>query len=193
MTFSGRMRRTPATYVLIALLSLAFAVELARDAIGNDVELLALGALPDDGELHSQYWRLITYAFLHDGWVHFMLNTGLLAWIGPIVERRLGSTRFLILSSVAAVVSGLTIYLKHAVLPAPGVSLGASGILFAMLGSAVVLQHRSKRASKAPRIVLIGGIAASFVPGVSLAGHLAGLVVGVLLTLRHPAMLDSPQ
>jgi membrane associated rhomboid family serine protease len=55
--------------VMIAM----FLVELARGAVGNDAGLLRLGALPDSGLIHHEYWRLITCGFLHWDLRHLLL------------------------------------------------------------------------------------------------------------------------
>ena len=48
------------TTVLVARLFVVFSVELASHSVGNETLLLKFGALPDDGELHGEYWRLAT-------------------------------------------------------------------------------------------------------------------------------------
>ena len=57
--------RRGGTIILIAAFLGAFGIELTTHAVGNEALLLKLGALADNGELHSQYWRLVTYSFLH--------------------------------------------------------------------------------------------------------------------------------
>jgi len=49
---------------------------------------LKLGALPDNGQLRGEFWRIATYSFLHFNWLHLLLNVGLLLWIGRIVEQK---------------------------------------------------------------------------------------------------------
>ncbi len=48
------------TTVLVARLFVVFSVELASHSVGNETLLLKFGALPDDGELHGEYWSLAT-------------------------------------------------------------------------------------------------------------------------------------
>ena len=54
------MKPGTGTIILVAALLAAFGIELASHSVGNEALLLKLGALPDNGELHSQYWRLAT-------------------------------------------------------------------------------------------------------------------------------------
>src|SRR5207244_217575 len=81
-----------ATLGLLAILVLVFAVEAVRHAIGDETALLSMGALPNDGRLHHQYWRLATYSVLHLNVTHIALNLAFLWWVGRIVKRRIGAS-----------------------------------------------------------------------------------------------------
>ncbi len=129
----------PASIVLFCTIVIVFGLEIARGAVGNDVGLLALGALPDKGQLHGEYWRLLTFGFLHSNLIHILLNGALLLWVGPIVERRAGAAWFICVFLSASFVSGIGILAKHMVWPSEGASVGASGGLFGLLGAALVL------------------------------------------------------
>jgi membrane associated rhomboid family serine protease len=84
---------------------------------------------------------------------------------------------------IASVASGLAILLKYHFIPPFGSSVGASGGMFGILGAALVLIHRAPPANPLIQIgvwlILAGGIAVSFLPPGSLAGHAAGLIIGV--------------
>ncbi len=62
------------TTVVVATLFVVFGVELASHSVSNETLLLKFGALPDDGELHGEYWRLATYSFLHLNGTHLLVN-----------------------------------------------------------------------------------------------------------------------
>lgn len=168
-----------------------FVLEIARNAIGNDARLLALGALPDSGQIHHEYWRLITAGLLHYDVTHFVLNTLLLLLVAPVVERRVGAVWLLIIFLTASVASCLGMLVKHQLWPSPGVSLGASGGLFALLGSGLVLVFFRLRSQSRPvRIGLVAGLVAgltySVLPGISMIGHIIGLLVGTAIALLIP-------
>ena len=175
--------RAAATILLLAVLGGVFAIELAYAAPGNDAMLLRLGALPDSGGLQGQYWRLLTFGLLHWNVLHLVLNLAGLLFAGMIVERRSTSLSLVALFFISSVVSGLAILIKHHFVPQSGVSVGASGGLFGLLGAAIVLLQRLPPRRLAIRlglwIVSAAGIAISLVPGVSLVGHVAGLLVGL--------------
>ena len=178
---------------LLACLVAAFALELAVAAPGNPRVLYALGALPDAGGLRREWWRLLAYGFLHWGWGHFLANTALIAWVGPVLERRVGARRLWALFVVAVVASGLAIACKHAWWPAPGVTVGASGGAFALLAAANLLLWREPSAARRARLGLAaglaGGVLVSFLPGVSLLGHAVGAAIGLLFALPRSAGL----
>ena len=172
-----------------------FLVELARGAVANDAGLLRLGALPDSGPIHHEYWRLITFGFLHWDLRHLLLNTLLLFLLGPIVERRAGTIGLLIIFLSASVASGLGILVKHQIWPAEGVSLGASGGMFGLLGAALVLVFRWPSPSRLRTMLtaaLVLGLIYSFLPGVSMIGHIVGLIIGTTMGFVIPLKVPKP-
>jgi membrane associated rhomboid family serine protease len=181
------MRNRLGSTAIFCVITAVFLLELARGAVGNDARLLGLGALPDSGQLQHEYWRLLTFGFLHGSLTHLMLNTVLLLLVGPVVERRAGTAWLLLLFLSASVASGVGILVKHQLWPAQGVSVGASGGLFGLLGAALVLVFRHPAQSRFERIglivVLVLGLTYSVCPGISMVGHIIGLIVGVALAL----------
>jgi membrane associated rhomboid family serine protease len=188
------MRTRIGTGAIFCIMGAVFLFEVARNAPGNDARLLNLGALPDSGQIDWQYWRLITAGFLHYNFSHVVLNMLLLLLLGPIVERRAGMVWLLVIFLIASVASCLAIILKHQVWPSQGVSLGASGGMFGLLGAALVLAFRSGAESRRVRtglvVALVLGLTYSVLPNVSMVGHIIGLAVGAtagLLSTLHPA------
>src|SRR4051794_33835070 len=98
---------------LLLLLAAIFLVERARGAVGSDPGLLALGALPDRGGLHGEYWRLLTFGLLHSNLAHLLLNGVLLLLAGPTVERRAGVLWLPLVFLSASIASGAGIMAKH--------------------------------------------------------------------------------
>jgi membrane associated rhomboid family serine protease len=188
--------RTRGASWLLAWLAAGFAVELLCGATGDPVALYALGALPDAGSLQREWWRLLSYAFLHWGWNHFLANVALLAWVAPMLERRVGALRLWALFLVAAVASGFAIACKHAWWPAPGVTVGASGGAFALLAAATLILWREPGSPRRARIglalVVAGGALVSLWPGVSLLGHAVGGAIGAAFAALQSPRTSSP-
>ena len=173
------MKMAPGRLVLVLTLLIGFVVEVATNSIGNDASLLRLGALPDNGQLHGQFWRLLTYSFLHFSWLHLIVNAGLLLWIGRIVESRVGTAQAALIYLVSVLCSAAVILLVHTWNPKPGATVGASGGIFGLLGAALVIsyrQHAHERLQQRIWIVLIAGVGISLLPDISLAGHIGGIV-----------------
>lgn len=184
-------KQYPATLILLASIFLVFIVELATGAIGNDARLLALGAISDSAGIGKEYWRLLTYAWLHAGYFHLTMNCLLLWFVGRLVERRISSWQMLLVYIACALAGGVSIVLRVSEHPKPGVSLGASAAVSGLLTCALVLVYRVggkqfPQPGWLPAMlwaILVVDLAVSFLPGVSLVGHLGGLVLGGLLGL----------
>lgn len=186
------------TALLLSVVLLTFLLELtlaysAEDfklllgthaGIGNDALLFRLGALPGNGDLQGQYWRLLTAGFLHRNLMHIVSNASYLLLMGIMVERRLGFTRLLLVFLSTSVLGSFACLLSSQIEPGLSVSVGASAGTYGLLGAALILVYRVPPARPAIRLIpwllLTIGIAVSFMPNISMAAHAAGLGVGVL-------------
>jgi membrane associated rhomboid family serine protease len=190
------MRTYLGSATILCVMSVMFLIELTRNAVGNDALLIGLGALPDSGQIDHEYWRVVTAGFLHYDATHFALNTLLLLLVGPVVERRAGTVWLLLIFLGGSVASCAGILMKHLFWPSQGVSLGASGGLFALLGTGLVLVFRLPSQSRLVRIRLLVplfvGLAYSVLPRVTMIGHVVGLVVGAAIALALPLPAASP-
>jgi GlpG protein len=78
---------------------------------------------------HGQFWRLVTPIFMHGGPLHLIFNMLWLHQLGPQIESRRGSFRFLGLVLAVAVISNVSQYLAQG--PA---FAGMSGVVFGLFG-----------------------------------------------------------
>ena len=185
------------TVWLIVAIVIGFGIELATSSVGNDNALLRLGALPDDGQLRGEFWRIATYSFLHFSWLHLALNLCLLWWIGRIVEQQMGTGCGALVYFVSVLLSAGVILLVHNWNPKEGATVGASGGVFGLLGAALVISYRrntNEQLRKWLWTVLLIAFAVSFLPDISMSGHIGGIIGGVataLLLKVHPP--DSPR
>jgi len=171
---------------LIVAIAIAFGIEIATNSVGNDSALLKLGALPDNGQLHGEFWRIATYSFLHFNWLHLILNLGLLFWIGRIVEQQVGTGRGALIYFVSVLCSAAVILLAHNWHPKEGATVGASGGVFGLLGAALIISYRQNADNRLRRslwIVLAVGFGVSLLPDISMAGHIGGIIGGVPIAL----------
>jgi len=93
-----------ATIVLIAINVVAFLVQtkVIPDSINERYLELSLPGL-----LRGYFWQLLTYQFMHGGWLHLLLNCWALFVFGRGVEWAVGIPRFLILYFCGGIIGGL--------------------------------------------------------------------------------------
>lgn len=157
---------------------------------GNSTPLTDWGAVlgravfPDGtigGVAEGQWYRLVTAMFLHYGVVHLLLNMWALWVLGRTLEAVLGPLRFLALYLLAGLGGNVAVYLFSA----PNrPSAGASTAIFGLFAAIFVIMRRLGRDTSAIVPILVINLIFTFtVPGISIAGHLGGLVTGALMAL----------
>jgi membrane associated rhomboid family serine protease len=76
-------------------------------------------------------WTIITYMFLHGGFMHLLFNMIGLYFFGPRVEQRLGSTRFFIMYFIAGISGAVASSIFAPNSPIIGASAGVFGVMMA--------------------------------------------------------------
>ncbi|MGY1803209.1 rhomboid family intramembrane serine protease [Blastococcus sp. SYSU D00922] len=142
----------------------------------------------------GEWWRLLTAAFLHIGPLHLAMNMLALLLFGSELERQLGRWRFLGVYLVSALGGATAIQLFG--FPG-GYVAGASTALYGLLGALGVLLIANRQDIRGLLTLLAINVFISFLPGVSLLGHLGGLVggalaAGVLVATRRREKLQLP-
>jgi membrane associated rhomboid family serine protease len=182
---------TPATYALIALSVAAFFGEIATGGTLLD----GGGTLTDDGSLYAYFangftesgvaggqpYRILTTGFLHAGILHLGLNMFMLFILGRLLEPAIGTPRFVALY-VASLLGGSCMAL---ILDPDQSTVGASGAVFGLMGSAFVIARQRGLDELASQvgILLLLNLAFTFRPGISVGAHIGGLIVGGLAAL----------
>ena len=140
---------------------------------------------------NGDWWRPLTAAFLHIGLVHLALNMLALLVFGSELERQLGRWRFLALYLLSVLGGAAAIQLFGD--PFRPVA-GASTAIYGLLGALGVLMLVRRQDVRGLLTLLAINVFISFLPGVSLLGHLGGLVVGavtagiLVATRRRPPL-----
>lgn len=128
-------------------------------------------------------WILITSMFAHGSLEHLIYNMFALALFGSILEKIIGSRRWLIIYFVSGIVAGIAASVFY---PA---SIGASGAIFGLLGALAVLRPRMTvwvggipmPMAVAAGVWAAGDLIGLFVPsGIANAAHIGGLVIGLI-------------
>jgi membrane associated rhomboid family serine protease len=142
------------------------------------------------GVAEGDWWRLVTAAFLHYGPFHLAMNMLVLWFIGPALEEYLGHGRYALLYLVSGLAGSAGALLFSAGSP----TVGASGAIWGLMGAALILEAR--------RIYVFGGQALGLVvlnlaitfliPGISIGGHIGGLIGGALSVLAFSTLRRTP-
>ena len=135
----------------------------------------------------SQSWRLLAAIFVHIGLQHFVLNMVTLYFLGRIAEDLFGSKAFLALYLLSGLMGNLFVL----VFSPEVVAAGASTALFGIFGAIASLRFIARSPyiqylSQSYTSLILINILFSFMPGISLAGHLGGLVGGGILAFVFP-------
>ena len=124
-------------------------------------------------------WRLLTAAFLHIGLMHLVLNMLALLVFGSELERQLGRWRYLAVYLVSLLGGAVALQLfGEPVRPVAG----ASAAIYGLLGGLAVVMMSRREDLRGLLTLLAINVFISFLPGVSLLGHLGGLVAGFVAT-----------
>ena len=186
-----RARRTvagleaPATIALVAVNVLVYLLTIYDGGGGLDSPggtIFSDGALVGAAiDINGDWYRLVSAMFLHAGVLHIAFNMLALYWLGTVVEQALGTWRFLLVYFV----SGLAGSAGALLLTGPfAVTVGASGAIFGIMGSLLVLEYVATGtfAGQAMALIVLNLALTFTIPNISVGGHLGGLVGGVLAT-----------
>jgi membrane associated rhomboid family serine protease len=131
------------TRALILINVLVFFFELALPKQGLEQLFYLFGIVPARfthpdwasyvGFPVDGYWTILTYQFLHGGWLHIVANMWTLWIFGDNVEDRMGSLRFVIFYLICGSIAGFTQLLTNPDSTIP--SIGASGAIAGVLGA----------------------------------------------------------
>jgi membrane associated rhomboid family serine protease len=166
-----------AFWVMVGVLAVIWAVQVVNWADGYGLSVSFGIHARDVGDLPG----VLTAPFLHLSWAHIEGNSGPLFIFGFLAAFR-GVTRFLSLTALIVLVSGLGAWLTSA----PGsVTAGASGVVFGYFGYVIVRGFFDRhRLDIAVGLVMALCFAYQFTVllpqrGISWQGHLFGFVAGI--------------
>jgi membrane associated rhomboid family serine protease len=182
--------RAPVTTALIALNVLIYLITVVQGAGLNSPggSLFSKWILFGPFVATGGWYRLVTAMFLHASIVHIGFNMVALYFIGTPVEQYLGKVRYVGLYFVSGLAGS-----AGALLSAPHTpSLGASGAVFGVLGSMMIIEWQitGRLAGQAMTWIVINLVISFSVPGISWGAHVGGLIGGILITLGYAHWSD---
>lgn len=102
-----------------------------------------LGLNPEGFIIYKLYWTPLTYMFVHSGLDHLLFNLLMLFIVGPLLEKRMGSGKFLIYYLVTGILAGIFSLLLYTLFNFNVRLVGASGAIYALLFAyAVIFPNR---------------------------------------------------
>ena len=183
----SRNRAPRAAWLLTAtMLAVSAATAIWIGDTADAGVLVRAGALVRGAVAAGQWWRLIACLFVHVGVYHLLLNATALFVIGRLAERVFGGARMIAIFAAAGLAGACASYLGAPV----GISAGASGAVFGLLGALFIelLRRRRRYQSTWSRgmwsrlaIVIVAQLAyGAIYPMIDQWAHAVGLVTGVV-------------
>lgn len=138
----------------------------------------------------GEWWRFVTPIFLHGGLLHLGMNSWVLYDLGPAVEALYGRQKFFVLYLLTGIAGVAASFLWRPY----GISIGASGALFGLIGSMIAYGYRNRRSVSDParnmfvKWAIYALLFGFIVPGLDNAAHIGGLVGGMAFGWLVPQM-----
>jgi membrane associated rhomboid family serine protease len=176
-----------ATWTLTTiLLGAAAAAALAIGTTSDPDGLVRSGAMVRSMVDGGEWWRLVSCIFVHVGAIHLAVNAIGMFFLGRVTEELFGAARTVALFAVSGLAGAFASYLAS---PA-GVSAGASGAIFGLLGAVFIelTWHRQKYRAAWKKgmwgglvVVTLAQLGIGFLyPAIDQWAHGAGLVAGIV-------------
>ena len=206
-------RRWSWTVILLIAYAVVFLLELAagqffpnnnffqgHEVFGANGPELMPGYLPLslEGIEHGYLWQLVTYQFMHAGWMHILLNSWVIYFFGREMETVLGGRKYLALVFSSGIVGGIFQMLAAWVWPQyfGGPVVGASACGFGLIAAYAMMfpdrelslllffffpvHLRARTLLIASAVIALAGFAFHdvFMPHVAHVAHLGGMAMG---------------
>ena len=195
-------RNGPGNLFILVSSILAFLVNILIGGNRFWIFLIGGGRLLDYGcvshdvlFIRHQFWRLFTCGYLHRGVFHLIFNILALMCVGNIVEKALGTIKYLVVYHLGMAVSAAVLCLLFRQTVMVGASMGIfviAGIFFTRIriGERQLWQQLSKRKrAYLTYYVILGSLLALATTAV----HLISFVLGVLYTITEAGLCHAIQ
>ena len=172
------------TYILLTINLLIFILMTLAGGSTSTKVLILFGAKVNELILMGEIWRFLTSMFIHIGFLHLAFNLYALWALGTFTEELLGRARFLLIYLISGVGGGIMSFLFS-----PGISAGASGAIFGLLGALLIYTIKHPELWKSGLgLNLIIVIAINFglgflQPQIDIYAHLGGFFSGISIGL----------
>ncbi len=179
-SFKQFLQRYPILSLIIASNVVIFLFMGLVYRIWGSTPLVIKGGILPNEFINGEYWRYVTYAFLHDGLTHLVMNMFFLIIIAPPLEVMIGKLRMFCLFLFTILSTSFIVSMGSQA------GVGASGFTYGILGLYIyiVVFHKGFLDVNSKKIVLIwtviGWISTLIIPGISILGHFGGFIGGFI-------------
>lgn len=169
------------TFLIIAINVFLFILLETRGGSTDVPNLIELGAKYNPAMIDGEWWRAITSMFLHIGLLHLFMNMLALYFLGVLLERIYGSTRFLFIYFLSGIGGSMTSFALSS-----SVSAGASGALFGLFGALLFFGVNYKKlffqtmGRNVIFILVLNLFIGILIPNIDMGAHLGGLITGFI-------------
>ncbi|MFD1511681.1 rhomboid family intramembrane serine protease [Halomarina rubra] len=194
----GRLSSSP-TIQTLALMSVVTLLYWTLEAVVSFFALSAAPLFALGPTFPATPWTLVTSVYTHAGPAHFVGNAVTLLFVGLLLERSTTTARYHTFFLVTGILAGLT-----QVMLSDSSVVGASGAIFALIGYVVTANPISEvafsrlRLTRGVQLVVFALLALlvtalTGAPGVALAAHFAGFLLGLVAGRLHVLEPSSPR
>lgn len=176
------------TWAVLAIIVAVYALQFFLQGDRRDpFAAIELGANAATLVADGQWFRLATANLLHSGMLHLAVNAVSVLAVGAIVERQLGTARFLVVVLATGLISQGASALAAEWRATTLYSVGVSGALFGVLGALAVLNRRFGKQLPGgyrlpPRawwtLLINFTVLPLAIPQLDIAAHVGGLLSG---------------
>lgn len=188
----NKSERKSIPYITIGILVvnvIYFFVLYGVGAFEDSVLLIKYGASVPPRDLRTDYYRLLTSAFMHFDITHLANNMIMLYFVGGYVEKALGKVKYLLCYLACAIGGNLVSNIYYLLVGKAVITVGASGAVFGLAGALayIIFRHKGHYKDLTLHRMIIFLILAVYSgisnAGVNNAAHVGGLIVGFVFSV----------
>lgn len=188
-------KETPSiTYFLIIINIILFSITAFVSGNYYSIDTATLYKFGGLVSNSSEYYRIVTSAFLHAGLIHLLCNMYALYIVGSQVEQFFGKKKYIFIYFMSAIMGSLfTVVFSESNI----ILVGASGAIFGLFGAIIYFGYNyrgyigNQILSQMIPVVLLNLFIGLTSPNIGNAAHIGGLIGGYISSMALGANLEE--